>query len=80
MHIAVAILRVPEGLDYSSIIADFDDNVQRQYDVNIKGVEMRPLVDTTNQVFLRYHHTSVDHFNMLFFQIVFMTVLPRYYF
>ena len=24
MHVAVAVLRVPEGLDYSGIIADFD--------------------------------------------------------
>jgi hypothetical protein len=24
MHVAVAVLRVPEGLDYAGIIADFD--------------------------------------------------------
>ena len=39
MHIAVAILRVPEGLDYSGIIADFDDEVRQQYDVKINGIE-----------------------------------------
>jgi len=42
MHIAVAILRVPEGLDYSGIIANYDnDEVVQQSDVHttIKGTE-----------------------------------------
>jgi len=42
MHIAVAILRVPEGLDYSGIITNYDnDEVVQQPDVNstIKRVE-----------------------------------------
>ena len=39
MHIAMAIQRVPEGLDYSGIIADdVDSEVRQQYDVKMKEV------------------------------------------
>jgi len=42
MHTAMAILRhlrVPEGLDYSGIIADdVDSEVRQQYDVKMKEV------------------------------------------
>lgn len=44
MHVAVAILRVPEGLDYSGILAEFDNDevVHKQPDLHntaVKGVD-----------------------------------------
>jgi len=59
MQIAVAIQRVPEGLDYSGIIADFDGEVRQSYDVKMKEVENSSQVGTSNQNFLRWHHISV---------------------
>jgi len=35
----MAIQRVPEGLDYSGIIADFDGEIRQKYDVKMKEVE-----------------------------------------
>lgn len=42
----MAIQRVPEGLDYSGIIADFDVKIRQKYDVKMKEVE--------NSAFSRY--------------------------
>ena len=76
MHIAVAILRVPEGLDYSGIIADFDDEVRQQYDVKMNGVE--------NAAFSRHDESSLfslpPHFSIIQdFKLVFKRFIIHYF-
>lgn len=63
MHVAVAILRVQEGLDYSDIIADFDfENQQQQPDtagidnptfVKDESAKLPPLAPFSNASFYK---------------------------
>ena len=53
MHVAVAILRVQEGLDYSGVIADFelgDDSENGDYEKKVEGLE--------NPVFIEESRTA----------------------
>lgn len=63
MHVAVAILRVPEGLDYTGMIADFDYNELKNKRNNKKTKKPRNGID--NPMFLpdNKHPTSAGYGN-----------------
>lgn len=51
MHVAVAILRVSEGLDYTGIISDFDDCTElnnQAKNIKSEGVENPSFVSEEN--------------------------------
>ena len=51
MHVSVAILRVPEGLDYTGIIADFDscaDLNSRTKNIKSEGLDNPSFVPEEN--------------------------------